>query len=579
MGSVVQRLDAFNPKQKATPRVFDKISFRQVVHVDRGVQSKQRADGVGTDVVFIDNRRPRVAPLAPRPLGGRDNVHHREVLHVDVAQVFGHKTKVTEPPALMCHSADVLSLVVVGKSFEHALHAGLARRRLLPLPRQPLVHHNGFTASRNPAHVGGPLEVSNRRGGAGHGDVEGEQTAPVPHPEAVQWPSSLFWEARQAKHQTAWGVHVLAKAIVEDLLAREHEAFDVVHQVVANHIVLHQVRVRHLEGEDLLLAVAEGAQFVHVGPFEQFAEGVHQVLQVFFGSDGSTFVGHEVGVSERWPLNPRLKDALRWPFLVAGQPSWTPPRWSGQQGERMPNIVVLVKQVPDTNAPVSISGGSVDLSGAKMVMSPYDEFALEAALRHKEAAGGEVTAVTLGGAGADKILKDAKAIGADHIVRIDHEGWADSNAVQGALAAAVRDLGAEVVYCGKSAADTGAGSTGPGLAERLGWASASNVVGFDFTGGLTATVPAEGGNARLSVALPAVFSCDKGDLKVRKPNVKGIMLAKKADVDVRAAHVGASSVRVVSCVLPPAKPEGKTFHGGAAAADVARLLREEANVL
>ena len=68
-------------------------------------------------------------------------------------------------------------------------------------------------------------------------------------------------------------------------------------------------------------------------------------------------------------------------------------------------------------------------------------------------------------------------------------------------------------------------------------------------------------------------------LKVRKPNVKGIMLAKKADVDVRAAQVGASSVRVVSCVLPPAKPEGKTFHGGAAAADVARLLREEANVL
>ena len=84
---------------------------------------------------------------------------------------------------------------------------------------------------------------------------------------------------------------------------------------------------------------------------------------------------------------------------------------------------------------------------------------------------------------------------------------------------------------------------------------------------------------RLSVSLPAVFSCDKGDLKVRKPNVKGIMQAKKATVDVRAAQVGASSVRVVSCALPPAKPEGKTFHGGAAAADVARLLREEANVL
>ena len=86
----------------------------------------------------------------------------------------------------------------------------------------------------------------------------------------------------------------------------------------------------------------------------------------------------------------------------------------------------------------------------------------------------------MGGAGADKVLKDAKAIGADHIVRLDHEGWLDSNALQAAIAAAVTELGAEVVYCGKSAADTGAGSTGPGVAERLGWASVSNVVGLDF---------------------------------------------------------------------------------------------------
>ncbi|MEC7723338.1 MAG: electron transfer flavoprotein beta subunit/FixA family protein, partial [Candidatus Thermoplasmatota archaeon] len=127
----------------------------------------------------------------------------------------------------------------------------------------------------------------------------------------------------------------------------------------------------------------------------------------------------------------------------------------------MPEIVVLVKQVPDTNARIAISGDAVDMSGVKMVMSPYDEFALEAALRHKEAAGGNVTALTMGGVGADKVLKDAKAIGADHIVRLDHEGWLDSTALQAAIAGAVSELGAEVVYCGKSAADTGAGSTGP----------------------------------------------------------------------------------------------------------------------
>ena len=101
-------------------------------------------------------------------------------------------------------------------------------------------------------------------------------------------------------------------------------------------------------------------------------------------------------------------------------------------------------------------------------MSPYDEFAVETALKHKEAAGGEVTALTVGQAGAEKILKDAKAIGVDRIVRIDAEGEMDSNALQSVIAQAVADLGEEVVYCGKSAADTGAGSTG--LASPNAWA-------------------------------------------------------------------------------------------------------------
>ena len=245
----------------------------------------------------------------------------------------------------------------------------------------------------------------------------------------------------------------------------------------------------------------------------------------------------------------------------------------------MPNIVVLVKQVPDTNAKIVVNGDRVDLSMVKMVMSPYDEFAVETALKHKEAGGGEGTARTVGGTGAEKILKDAKAIGVDHIVRVDAEAEMDSNALQSVLAKAVADLGAEVVYCGKSAADTGAGSTGPGLAERLGWASVSNIVGASFDGGLSVVAPSGGGNAKLSVPLPAVVSCDKGDLKVRKPNVKGIMQAKRASVDVHSIEVPASSISIVNHALPPAKPAGKGYEGGAAAAEVAQLLRDEANVL
>ena len=245
----------------------------------------------------------------------------------------------------------------------------------------------------------------------------------------------------------------------------------------------------------------------------------------------------------------------------------------------MANIIVLVKQVPDTNARIVLSGDRVDLSAVKKVMSPYDEFAVETALQHREASGGEVTAVTVRGAGADKVLKDAKAIGVDKIVRIDCDSSLDSNALQSILASVVSSLGAEVVYCGKSAADTGAGSTGPGLAERLGWASVSHTTSVAFGDQLSVVTPASGGNARVTVPLPAVISCDKGDIKVRKPNVKGIMQAKKAQVDVHAVDAPASTVSIVSHSMPPAKPAGKSYQGGEAAAEVAQLLRDEANVI
>ena len=247
----------------------------------------------------------------------------------------------------------------------------------------------------------------------------------------------------------------------------------------------------------------------------------------------------------------------------------------------MPNIVVLVKRVPDTNARIVVNGDRVDLSAVKWVISPYDEFAIETALQHKEAAGGTVTALTLGPSDADKVLKDAKAIGVDEIVRVWDDSWSelDSNAIQSALAQAVTGLGAEVVYCGKTAADTGAGSTGPGVAERLGWASVSNITDASFDGGITVTSPVEGVSARVSVSGSAVISCDKGSMKVRKPNVKGIMMAKRAQVNVVSADAPTSTVSIVSQTPPPAKPAGKKFEGASSAEEVARLLRDEANVI
>ena len=99
-----------------------------------------------------------------------------------------------------------------------------------------------------------------------------------------------------------------------------------------------------------------------------------------------------------------------------------------------------------------------------------------------------------------KILKDAKAIGVDTSFNRRHRRHG-SNALQSVLAQAVAELGGEVVYCGKSAADTGAGSTGPGVAERMGWASVSNIVGASFSDGVNVVMPS--GVATLRSASPS----------------------------------------------------------------------------
>lgn len=247
----------------------------------------------------------------------------------------------------------------------------------------------------------------------------------------------------------------------------------------------------------------------------------------------------------------------------------------------MVEIVVLVKQVPDTNAKIEVENGLVDLSMVKWVTSPYDEYAIEAALRHKEAQGGKVTALTLGPDRSEKALKDAKALGVDDIARIDvPEGYIDSASVHFQLAAAITSLGGEVVYCGKSAADTGAGSTGPAIAERLGWPSVTHVHEVSFEDGAVEVIqPGSAGQARIAVSLPALITCDKGGFEPRRANVRGIMMAKKAQVDLLTPATGAGTTSIVAHSTPPVKPPGKTYEGAEHVAEVVKLLRDEANVI
>jgi len=251
-------------------------------------------------------------------------------------------------------------------------------------------------------------------------------------------------------------------------------------------------------------------------------------------------------------------------------------------------IAVLLKQVPDTTAKISVSGNRVDEGAvAKWSMSPYDEYALESALQLKGSVGGDLVAITAGPVRCEKLLRDAAAVGADTLVHVsvDNIGALDSTQVQALLAAAVSKSGANVVFCGKQAADTNSGSTGPGVAEILNAACVTLVSEVSSDGGgFIATRPSAAGQEKVGVNSPCVFAFDKGLTEMRRPNVRGIMMAKKKPVDVWSAadlgvDLGASTVTIEAHSPPAEKPPGQKFEGADSVPTVVSKLRDEANVI
>ena len=250
----------------------------------------------------------------------------------------------------------------------------------------------------------------------------------------------------------------------------------------------------------------------------------------------------------------------------------------------MADIAVLLKQVPDTNAKIVVSGNRVDEGAVnKWSMSPYDEYALEAAL----AQGGSITAITCGPDRAKKMLTDAAAVGATNLMHIvvDDLTTLDSNQVASILAAALEKTGASVVFCGKQAADTNAGSTGPGVAEKLGSGCVTMVSELSGdSSGFLALRPSVTGMERVSVSAPCVIAFDKMSTELRRPNVKGIMMAKKKAIETMSVEdlgidIGSASVTLDNQSPPAEKPAGQKFEGAESVSTVVGKLREEAKVI
>ncbi|HBB16933.1 MAG TPA: electron transfer flavoprotein subunit beta [Syntrophus sp. (in: bacteria)] len=255
------------------------------------------------------------------------------------------------------------------------------------------------------------------------------------------------------------------------------------------------------------------------------------------------------------------------------------------------NIVACVKQVPDTEAQIKVKpdGSGIEEGGIKWVMNPYDEFAVEEALKLKEKSGGEVTVVSVGPARAMETIRTALAMGADKGIHISDPtlDGADGYTTAAALAAAIKGIPHDIIFCGQRAIDDDSAQVGAILAELLGIPQVTVVTKFELTDGAVKVIrPIEGAQLLIGCPLPALVTAQKGLNEPRYASLPGIMKAKKKPVDVKdAAALGVSAqskARVVRFVPPPARAAGKIVCGddpAAKAAELARLLREEAKVI
>ena len=256
-------------------------------------------------------------------------------------------------------------------------------------------------------------------------------------------------------------------------------------------------------------------------------------------------------------------------------------------------IAVCLKLVPATTADIRVAGDgqSLQLAGVVLETSPYDTFALEAALKLRETfAGSTIHALTVGGDDALKCLQDAFALGVNGATHIKAAGL-DAQGAARAAAALLKPLAPDIVLCGRQAIDDDQWLFPGALAELLGLphvtAASSLEVSPDGASAKSRRRFADG-EQLIQTSLPAVITCDKGLNEPRVPTLKGRLDAKKKQAEVKTpADLGLSDaelqpgLKITNYAPPPQKTSGKVITAPAveAAAELVRLLREEAKVI
>jgi len=239
-------------------------------------------------------------------------------------------------------------------------------------------------------------------------------------------------------------------------------------------------------------------------------------------------------------------------------------------------IVVPIKQVPETsNVKMDPETGTMIRTGVEAIVNPLDLYAIEAALRLRDAVGGQVTTISMGPPLAEKALKEAIAMGCDDGVLLSHRKFAgaDTWATAYTLAQAINKLGAvDLIICGERATDGDTGQVGPGIAAFLDLPLATYVSRISDVdeAGLRLHRLVEGGVEVLWTSLPVVLTVVKEIAAPRLPTLRGKQRARQTDlpvwgpdelaVDMTKIGLNGSPTRVVKIDKPKISRHGELLY-------------------
>lgn len=248
-------------------------------------------------------------------------------------------------------------------------------------------------------------------------------------------------------------------------------------------------------------------------------------------------------------------------------------------------IVVCVKLVPDSAAKIVADKGQISWGDAPLVINPWDEYAVEAGLLQKEALGGDVTAITIGGENSKEALKHALAMGCSDAILISDPamGKLDSQATAKVLAAAIQKIGGvELAFFGRQAIDSDTGVTASQTARVLGWPAITlvSVINKLDAGSIQVERSIEEGHQSVSAKLPAVVSVIKDFAEPRYPSFMGIRKASRAVIPTWAlADLGISSLESVvswpNVFNPPAREVATEMITGGSPQEIAEKLADK----